>query len=148
MSAGVHPRCPPRASFFHGGQRSALGCARQCHGTSNRPVERSADHSSFFLGYGTEVSTAGPRWQLRKLISKARCRHGPRRGAHSAAQPLAECLCRTRNWQHTARLPESIHRTERPLYEIDPDELFSLIIAGVPICRWEWVVLSRGRCSA
>ena len=92
-----------------------------------RPVDWSADHRGFSLGHGTEISTAGLGCCLWEPIPEARQKHGYRRGALSATKPLAECICRTRDWQHPTRLPGSCHRVERSSFEANPDQLFQLL---------------------
>ncbi len=94
--------------------------------------------------------------------SKSACRHGRRRGSYSAAKPLAECFCGSRDWQHPAGLPRSCHRIERLSSEMNPGQQFPLlsslahasvigdghprIASNAAIGTWKGNRVTGGRC--
>jgi hypothetical protein len=80
---------------------------------------------SFIAEQGREASHQGQACPSRRF--QVKITNSPYTGALSATKPLAECICRTRDWQHPTRLPGSCRRVERSSFEANPDQLFQLL---------------------
>ena len=111
----------------HSEPRSAADTARQCDGASDSGLDCAAAIRVVRLRRGAPISATRSRHHLRSGISPPGRRTRNQRSHDRRAITLAESICRTGHWHHTAGMSGSHDYSERAASQADSVELCRLL---------------------